>query len=636
MLDSMDSKKASIDRSSVRKPPVKIVILACLCALFSSGAASITVSSDMFQFSVNSFQSYIVLVVTAILFVRLHMDGRLGVRLSVLVVSVLFSLMTVAGILLDCNGTLQMTGMEFPVLRSYTGRLLSLAIALFMFLGYSLFYYLVVAYAYGKLQSLRLARPESKTTIFGFALSFRMCLIVMAVCWVPYVIAFFPGLPTSDTCRQMAQFYGIDGLTLDTHFPFFVSVVYNAIFSIAHAIDQTGCLGLFLLMLSQMVPALLLFSIIVQWIERLNLPRWVTLLSLAFFSLFPLVPIYIMQIGKDTIHAVLLAFFAFQLFMLFFKKERGPIPFEVLLSPLAIGCNALLIALSRNGSIIIVFLCIAVVAILTKRKAFYGIGAGVLALFCIWQLAVVPACEVQNEGSKEMLSMPAQVVVSLVHDDIPMDEDVKEQLNRYFGGNLDGVAEGYVPTWADSTKNYLTISSTAETGDFLRLSLIAASANPLRSLSAALVTTYGAWYPFTYGTYYPEDAPYVMSQDDMWAHPGWIGSYYEYESIYSRVKKPIELVKNLRIVPGISALYSPGFYTWLIIFLIGYSVFAARNRARTLSTLLPFILLIMIMIASPCSSLRYALPMVYSVPLFLAILISGVSGTAKDETISSE
>lgn len=598
------------------------VIAACICAIVCAAAASFRITEDGVLFlAVNSLQSYLVLVVTAFAFVRLRREGSLELRIPVLLVAVLFSAMTVAGLMLDGAATLQATGVDIAGRTAFSGGVLALVVELAMLCGYALFYYLVVLLLYSALQGLRVAPRKKDVTLFGRPLRARLVVLVLLVAWLPYLVVFFPGLPSTDASHQMAQFFGVAGLLLDTHFPYFVSLVHGGLHSLGCLVEPGGYLGLFLMMLLQVALGLFAFSVIVSWIGSLGMPRWFVLLALAFFALFPLVPVYMVTIGKDTLHAELLALLVFQLLMLSVRRDARELPFGALLSPLAVGVNALLIALTRNGSILVVLVALLVCAIAFRRGGLAVAGAGVLALFCAWQLVALPAMGVQSEGSREMLSMPAQVVASHVRDGLPLDESTYERLDDHFGGKLDVAADTYVFDWADTTKVHLVVESTEETVDFLQLAGSVAAQDLMHALAAALSTTYGTWYPFCLGSYFNEDAPYYCMPGDGWSFPEWIGPDYDSGEIKARITVPAQLLHLVHFIPGFSQLYAPAFYTWLIILLLGLSFYARAFRARTFAVLSPFLMLVLIMLAGPCASLRYVLPMVLSIPLFVTLVL---------------
>lgn len=130
---------------------------------------------------------------------------------------------------------------------------------------------------------------------------------------------------------------------------------------------------------------------------------------LAFLALFPLVPTYTISIGKDGLHAFLLALLCLQTFLFVMARHRT-IPNGRIYSPLAIAIVSLLVAFTRNNGIFLVVPPLAVLAIATRDRRIIAVTAAVVIASFAWMRVIIPSLGVQSFGSKEALSIPAQIV----------------------------------------------------------------------------------------------------------------------------------------------------------------------------------------------------------------------------------
>lgn len=611
------------------------VVAVCFCVFVCAFAAGIRIDDDAcIVFRPNSFQALLVLFLSIVLFRRLIVVKRKPPSLIIVCIAVLFGAFTVLGMQLDAaSHTLVLKGIVAGSVTISS----PIACALVMtitFIGFALLYYAVIDLVYEKLARVAVPVVSSNTALFGRRITYPLCALILLIAWLPYLIYFFPGMPSSDTSRHMAQFFEINGLSLDTHFPYLVGLLFSGLYKFGCLFDPSGYAGIFLMMLPQLVLGVFAFSSVVVWLGRLRMGRKLVVGSLLFFAFFPLVPIYMLIIEKDTLHAELLLLFTLQVILLF-RARQHDIERSHFFGPVALGVVAILIALTRNNGIVLVFVGLAVVAILAKDKRIWASLGCVLGVFCLWQFVFVPQMGVASEGPREALSMPAQVAVSYVADDLPLDEADEAILRDSYERDLADVAAGYDPLLADGAKRPLALDSTDQLFDYLGTVGRIAIKDPAHAASAALATTYGVWYPYCYGTYYAEDCPYVNSPTSVWASPQWFASWEDLPSLTARAAIGSKLLHGLHHVPGFSLLYAPGFYLWAIIFILGFSLHVKRARRQTIAVLAPFFTLALVLIFGPCSSLRYAIPFVFALPLFVTLLLYCLQNQASGESADS-
>lgn len=455
-----------------------------------------------------------------------------------------------------------------------------------------------------------------------------LILLILTICWLPYIVAWFPGAITSDQSNQLAQFFGFGGIPLTDRFPYLAGVVFSGLYKLGLLFDSSGICGIFFMTLLQMGIALFVCVTIIRWIQYLSRSRYVIVFSVVFFALFPLVPVYVVSIGKDGIHAFLLALYCLQIF-LNLESRRRQLPASRLYSPWAIVATALLISFTRNNGIYLVMPPLVVMLLFTRSREFLIATASVLFLCAVWMRVLVPSFGVASFGSREVLSIPAQIVGANLAAGNGMDDGTKAVLEESYSASLDVVGARYVPEISDPSKGLLVVGEQGRTStaEYCRAALVLVREHPFTSLVAICKTTM-SMYPATYGTYWDEDCPYYCSPDDGYAAPGWCPSAMALtEKGGSAVNSVFrDLLHVIHRVFPLSILYTPGTYFILLVLLYGYVLAKGAGRLSVLCATLPLVMLEAVLFAAPCGSVRYALPLIFSLP-FLLLLFETISSS---------
>lgn len=216
--------------------------------------------------------------------------------------------------------------------------------------------------------------------------------------------------------------------------------------------------------------------------------------------------------------------------------------------------------------------------------------------------------------------MPAQVIASQSVEELEAEAAQADSAAALFNRPLEELPDLYDPFLSDPAKGALAVETGSDVMALVGASLDAVAKDPVARIGAALATTYGYWYPYYIGTYFIEDAPYFCEGGHDWSKPEWFASVDDLAQRESNLKPLQALLHFVHFTPIISLLYSPAAYLWLILFILGFSAFAKRNQRQVVIVAIPFLMLTLIMIAEPCSSLRYALPYVFSLPVLIAVL----------------
>ncbi len=556
-------------------------------------------------------------LVAAVCFARFACCGAGRAKGWFIALSVAISLLNAAGQALDVSASLALFYASAPDAALFVFRVLGGAV--FFYAVFCLLADIVLCAAARQNPEAAGSASSATYTLRGRELTLPLQLAFIALCWLPYLAVFFPGSMPTDTARQLAQWFGTGGVPLSNHFPYLTTVLYGAVYSLGNAVEGTGTGGMLALTVLQYALGLVAFGLVLLALRKVAAPKWLLVASTVFVALLPIIPTYVVSISKDYLHALCVAVFCAQLLLLVLSRKGGKNPGR-LAQWWAIALVALLVCLTRNNGVVVAGVGLLAAAIALRSLKGGACLVAVMAAFLCWNSAVLPACNVQPTEPREALSIPAQVVArSYAMGYKPAASDAAV-LAECTSGNLQDLATLYNPRISDPAKG-VVVAEKSQVVQYVGAALDVAAAHPGSALAAALGTTYGFWYPGCLGTYWAEDIPYYS--DDPWslidsgwfAGAGWAGEWNAAHSLQCKVLHAVHL-----LIPGVSHLYRPGTYCWLVLFVLAFALQFKVNRKAAAVVLLPLLALFATLVAGPCASLRYTLPFIFSLPVVLAVL----------------
>lgn len=144
------------------------------------------------------------------------------------------------------------------------------------------------------------------------------CMMLLILCWSPYLIAFFPGTVCWDLGEMVAQFFG--QRPMDTWHPVFLTWVMGACVWLGRLLGSDN-LGAALYTLLQTLALGYALTDALRFLRERGLRRSVRLCALMFFALCPLWGGYAQFISKDTLYTSVLLLFALSVLRLLCARE---------------------------------------------------------------------------------------------------------------------------------------------------------------------------------------------------------------------------------------------------------------------------------------------------------------------------
>lgn len=447
----------------------------------------------------------------------------------------------------------------------------------------------------------------------------------IAVMWLPYVIALFPGVMWYDTSNQLLQWFGLpnlltDGALSDQH-PVFDTMVFGLFVQAGGALGSADG-GIFVYDLLQGVVTANAVAYVLRFIRSTGASRKAVLLLTLFFGLFPLFPLYATAMVKDSLFYPLLLVLSVQVLRI--VRSRG----EWLARPaplLAFLAVVLLTALTKKTGVYIAVLTLVALIVVVRRRARVVVACALVGIVCVMMVllpkAVFPAAGIVPGGKQEMLAIPFQQSALLMKrhgHDLPSED--RRAIVAMLG---EDVADRYSTTVGDTVKGY-TWNSGQEAD------LPAYAGAWARGLVRHPETYVAAFLGMEAGwLVWPNAADANLNEELMPVYAqGTNHAFFEgYETIGLRNadattgKRIEDSVGWLERTPVGMAVCSRALWaTWIPAFAAYECVRHRRSGGwRTFAALMPFWGSFLFLWVSPASAtiegMRYVMPMVFAAPL---------------------
>lgn len=471
--------------------------------------------------------------------------------------------------------------------------------------------------------AFRLADRAGEQSLFPAPFSWKRLLTaagLIALCWLPYYLLFFPGLNNPDTSMQIAWalHYPTDwlkyssvrgeGVYATNHHPYFTTLLFGLFARFGLALGDIRW-GVAVYNLLQLLATALAMAGAWFYLRHLGLPERAMRGGLLFTALFPLFPLYAITMLKDSLFS--LACLALTVLLFELARTRGACLKHNWFCALLFG-SAFLIMFSKNQGIYFVVLiglaCLVYKGVRGRAAVSLLLPA---ALFqTVWMGVLLPMWNVAPGGRQEALGLLFQQTARCV---LTYPEDVSREEEDAIRAILDYDRFGvlYDPMQSDNIKFTFNQDATGEEmSAYYKVWLQMLCRHPDAYVQALISNVYAGFYlPHeTALSYTHYDNREVMSYPELC-----VPLPARLERWEPAVQAALRAVQH---IPVAGLLFSIGFFPWVILFLFLDAL--RRKRYGLLLPLLPCILSVAVLLVSPVSgSYRYAMPLTYALPFLL-------------------
>lgn len=435
---------------------------------------------------------------------------------------------------------------------------------------------------------------------------------VLALCWLPYLVLFYPGIIISDMAWMFEQLVGIQPMT--TWHSVLITWVFGGLVLLGRALgsDAIGCLLYVLLQTAAISYAM---ARTMRLLRKLGISRKWQTGALVFFAFFPIWPMYAVTIWKDTIHTALLLVWLIETIewsrgLSRFGKGRWT----------AYGALALVICLWRNNGLYVVVPSLLVFGLLLAKGRQKGllaaVTAGVLAVAFLFNHALIPALGIIDDTASGMYSVCFQQTARVVryHAD-ELTEKEKAEIDRVL--DLSAIGNLYEPWISDPVK--YTFRQLGQGADVEREALSRYRETWLEMLPKYPVEYLMAFMAGNRG-YYTFTPQYIGTTYSQQAGMRFVPASFSIEgegqlnapqpAALDGVRKLVyNVLERLRTIPILQMLFVCPVYTWTLV--AAAIVLMNRRRWRELALFMPVLMSLAVCMVSPVDDyFRYFLPII--------------------------
>lgn len=493
-------------------------------------------------------------------------------------------------------------------------------ISIIKFIGYYYLFKVCIYKLYDYIKNIKINDVKGKIIDKFNKKPILYSAIIILICWLPYIISFYPGILSPDPTNQIKSFFGIptryiDGIDLidknvliTNDNPFLHTVLLGGSVKIGKLLGSDN-LGIFIYSVIQITILLsaLLYSI--KYLRKIKCPNLFIAITILIYALVPVFPLYAMSTVKDVIFGALIVMLVIKIFDFITYnnfKNKDWIYFCLLL---------LAICLSRNNGIYHVLLSVPFILIFEKKARAPIILTLVvsISMYLAFVNIGLPMLHITEGNKREMFSIPFQQTARYVKyysNDLTNEERII--IDKVL--DIDTIVDRYQPVKADPVKNSFNAQATDEDfSKYLKLWAKLLLRHPNVYIEATANNIYGYFYPNTSKWYI-----YYKEYNERLNETGKFNYHYISDL---RISRDILSAYGTSFphIPVVGMFVNIGFVVWIYLFMLALLI--KEKLYKHIVVIAPALSLILVCIASPANTyFRYALPFVFALPTTIFML----------------
>lgn len=567
-------------------------------------------------FNDSAFNSLIIFIFSFYIFNKHYFKERKKKDVLIKVLSLLFSLFMIFGDSFEKVGS---TSLIF-------GSNINFFVSLLSLIGYFMFFNAIISLIYEFLNKKTLNFTASKNKyIFNIFEKHSMIypIIIILICWLPYIISFFPAVLSADPANQIKQVYGLqtryiygvklvdDNVLITNDNPLLHTMILGGSVKLGDKLFNSCNIGLFIYTIIQTTLLLIALASTINYMKKIKIPYYLRIIVLLIYCLVPVFPFYTMDCNKDIIYTCFIILYTIQLFDLI-KNKNETISFKQMISVILI---ALLITLTRNNGIFVILLSFLFLLFIYKLDKIKILAMGIIPIILYFMFIniALPILKITPGNSREMFSIPFQQTARYVkYHEKNLTIKEKEIIDKILV--YDSLSDRYNPTLADPVKNkYNALSTKEDRNEYIKVWLNGLKKHPGTYIEATLNNIYGYFYPKTSSWYFYHKRSTKLDNRG-------VDFNYHYNGLESSRKVLSSYGLIFPKIPGFGLILNIGINTWLIFMMIVFLIKKARYEYLVILT--PAISTILMCIASPANTyFRYVIPYIFSMPLLIILIL---------------
>lgn len=467
--------------------------------------------------------------------------------------------------------------------------------------------------------------PLSRWSMFYEKHTYLSYFLLMLLIWLPNAIVALPARIECDVWDSIMMYFGQQ--EFNSHHPVVFTVLIG---SLAQFFYEKGNINIAFAVwnVMQTISCAAIMAYVLYTMKKYKTPKWLIAMTLLCTVFSPYYSSYVCTIVKDTLYAFALLLYAVE--MLYMHLDWvGYWKSKMHIALLWIA--TLVVMLFRhNGKYIIVFMLAYFMVRWIKQKKLVTakmMAKGMLIVICPFLLASgltlivknqYQVTEQENESMREALSIPFQQTARYAKyyfDETPEEEKtaIDTCIDYYC------MPDVYEPLISDPVKARFHRWATKEQWqEYFKVWLKQFIRHPATYFGATYNQNYVMIYPMQENIrLYPNT--YV---DYFWSHEFMDSVGAQKEMTFEKANQAaLSWYRLLQVFPITGIMSCLGVYNLLLLYMI---FFAIHDRLKNCwGILFPIIISDLVVVAGPCiyDNIRYALPVVYMIPVALSYFI---------------
>lgn len=489
----------------------------------------------------------------------------------------------------------------------------------------------------GGRDSRRLGRADNKRPAWQIWL-FHGAVIFL--CWIPVFLAYYPSVFAYDAEGQLYQVIAGD---YSTHHPLLHTLFLGAFFRLGGALGSYS-LGMAIHSIAQMLLMAVSFGWVLSYLYQRRTPRWLRILLLIFYAVFPANSVLALSTTKDVLFSALVLLSTVCFYQMacdgnlwIDRRKRGACIFF-----------AVLMLLFRNNAVYafaagvpVSYMCLGKRRQDTEaqngggralRKGYLRMTLLILVLFGVCSFVLKAVTHAQSGSPREMLSVPLQQMArTRVAAEEEIEPSLRQELEKFLSSEW--VFAAYDPHLADPVKNRAVIHD--DPAGLIRTWIQLGLGHPAIYVDAFLDNSLGLWFlqdtshAQVYGIGTESGFGYLSTDNRTMPAGCEIVEHSFLPSLRSFMEKIVS-DNEYNKIPVVRILFSPALYCWMLYFYIVAALYEKRYRELFPAVFLAAYYLTLLF--SPTVLVRYSYPLMVTVPAILACFAFG-ENSEKSENI---
>ena len=497
-------------------------------------------------------------------------------------------------------------------------------ISIVMFIGYYYLFLVLISYLFRYLDKNNFTdsnKEKSNKLINTFKKHpFLFSFVFIIICWLPYIISYYPIILSPDPSFQIKQFFGIrtkyadyailldENVVMTNHHPVTHTVLLGSCLKLGTMIGNDN-LGLFFYSIIQITILAGVFAFSIYYMQKMNLKTKYLIGVLIIYALVPMFPLYAMSGVKDVLFGAFIFLYLIFLHNLIKTKGVGYKWWHYLLIIILL----ILICLFRNNGIHVLILSLPFTIIVARKiwRQLLIVMVCVFGFYGVFDKVILPYFKITPGSIREVLSVPFQQTARYVlyHGDELNSEEIAA-IDKILG--IDTLAERYDPELADDVKNEFNKYATDEDlKAYFKVWFNCLLKHPGTYIEATMNNVYGFFYPEKTKWYVYYNFDDRITED---------GFDYHYNSLSGMRNILSSVAVAFPYIPVVGLISNIGFNVWLILAFLTYAIY--KKLYKYILFLAPVIVLILVCVVGPANTyFRYALPFIFAMPFIIGVFL---------------